>query len=252
MEQGWIKLYRKIRDSKLWKRPRRYSWAEAWIDLLMAAAHADHQVIRDYGTMTVKRGQVLTSQLALAKRWRWHRESVMKFLRFQNTDSAIDIETSNKTSTGYTLITIRNYEKYQGSDSDETDSQLFPHTDSQTSTRPTVARQSPDTIKNGEEWKEGEPRLQNGLGATLRATTHLQILASPQHARLWTMLLQTVKPYPAVILADEIGKADRYLETHPEKRGKRIPSFMSGWIDRAIADVKAQQRQSAGPQYRDL
>jgi hypothetical protein len=135
--------------------------AEAWVDLLLRAAHAEQTIVRDYGIMVVKRGQILTSQVALAKRWSWHRESVSKFLRFLNADSMTSTETSNQTSTGYTLVTILNYEKYQGSESDDTDSQTDIGTNTLTDTRPTVERQSSGTYKKEKKEKKNIPA--NGL-----------------------------------------------------------------------------------------
>lgn len=156
MEAGWIKLHRKIRDNKLWTKKRRFSMAEAWIDLLLSASHRDHEVIRDYGVLSVKRGQVLTSQVELSKKWRWHRESTIKFLLFLKADIQIDIQTSRETSTGYTLITICNYEKYQGSDEEETSIVTQEETSIGTDIRPTSARHPPDTIKNGKKGKNEE------------------------------------------------------------------------------------------------
>jgi hypothetical protein len=194
---GWIKLHRKLLDHKLWCARRRFSMAEAWIDLLLRAAHADQVVVRDYGNMRVMRGQLLTSQLALAKRWRWHRESVSKFLRLLNADSATSTQTSNQTSTGYTLITILNYDKYQGSDADGTDSQTDTHTSTRTSTRAAVARQSRGTYKK--EKKEKKYSSANGLPAGFTAwwTEYPKKVGKIQTVKAWEALnpdegLQTV------------------------------------------------------------
>ena len=73
MSEGWIKLYRQIRDHAYWLERRRFSRAEAWIDLLMSASHKDHDVTIGGRIINLKRGQVLTSQVALAQRWGWKR-----------------------------------------------------------------------------------------------------------------------------------------------------------------------------------
>jgi DNA replication protein DnaD len=117
---GWIKLHRQIREHRFWSQPRRFSNAEAWIDLLLSASHKDHEVSMGTEVFTVKRGQVLTSQVKLAKRWRWNRETVNRFLKQSlNMHEISSIQTSKETSTGYTLITIENYDKYQSEISDE-------------------------------------------------------------------------------------------------------------------------------------
>ena len=50
----------------------------------------------------------------VVKRWRWLRETVGTFLRFLETRTMVGIETSKHTDSGYTRITIQNYERYQG------------------------------------------------------------------------------------------------------------------------------------------
>jgi hypothetical protein len=119
---GWIKLYRRIREHPFWPVNRAYSKLEAWIDLLFSANHKPTSINLDFITIKVGRGQFITSQIKLAKKWGWHRERVFKFLRLLKSEGMADFETSNRTSTGYTLITILNYEKYQGADIDETSS----------------------------------------------------------------------------------------------------------------------------------
>ena len=62
--------------------------------------------------MHVKRGQLITSIRFLAMTWGWDRKTVIRFLGAMETEKMI-------TCTGLqkgTLITIRNYSKYQGSD----------------------------------------------------------------------------------------------------------------------------------------
>jgi hypothetical protein len=127
MNSGWIKLHRRLREHPFWPVDRPYSKLEAWIDLLLSANHKSTSVNFDFTVINVTRGQCITSQVKLAKKWNWHRETVSKFLRLLEREDMASIETSNKTSSGFTLITIQNYEKYQGVDSDETSSQADNH-----------------------------------------------------------------------------------------------------------------------------
>lgn len=111
---GWILLWRKLRENPLWRDPRRFSKAEAWIDLLMAAEWRDTEVAQGMKIIPVRRGQVFTSQVKLAARWRWNRETVRAFLHLLKSANQVAIETSKETDTGYTLVTLLNYELYQG------------------------------------------------------------------------------------------------------------------------------------------
>jgi DNA replication protein DnaD len=91
------------------------------MDLLLEANHKPVRVNVGSELIAVNRGQVLTSQVKLAQRWKWHRETVVKRLGLFKTSEMIDFKTSNRTSTGYTLITIRNYGKYQNPADEQTD-----------------------------------------------------------------------------------------------------------------------------------
>ena len=110
---GWVRIYRRLVDHPLWL-GHRFSPGQAWIDLILMANFLDSKALQGHRWIPVKRGQVLTSQVALSSRWQWNRKTVVRFLRVLKRDIMVDIETSKETDTGYTLITIRNYEHFQG------------------------------------------------------------------------------------------------------------------------------------------
>lgn len=83
---------------------------EAWIDLLLNANHNEQKVYLKYEMFTCKRGQLLRSQETLALAWNWNRSSVRRFLKLLQSDHMIYQKATNKT----TIITICNYDKYQG------------------------------------------------------------------------------------------------------------------------------------------
>ena len=111
-KQGYIKLYRQIQDCWVWEQPGPFDERSAWIDLLMSANHDDHKTMFDGQLIVVKRGQWITSVRKLADRWRWGNQKTLKFLRALEEDGMIDRDANSRR----TLITIANYEKFQGSD----------------------------------------------------------------------------------------------------------------------------------------
>lgn len=123
INKGWVKLHRSLEDHWLWKQARRFSKAEAWIDLLLKANHQDNKSVKGMSLIEVKRGQVLTSQLRLAERWRWNRKTVKKFLLLLQNDEMIRFETDKGGDNGYTLITILNYDKLQNKQNNEMDNE---------------------------------------------------------------------------------------------------------------------------------
>lgn len=113
MGTGYIKLYRQLQDCWIWRDeedPERFTRAQAWIDLLLYANHREKKIRYDDGFKMIKRGQFLTSKRKLAERWMWNRRTVDKFLNLLAKDEMILLECTTK----HTLITIVNYDIYQG------------------------------------------------------------------------------------------------------------------------------------------
>jgi len=111
MNRGYIKLYRKIEDCRIFDEPaNRFS---AWIDLLLMANHKEKVVALGKSTnVHVRRGQKWTSYGKLAERWKWNYKTVKGYLKMLESEGMIYIETTNKGE----LLTIVNYGKYQDFD----------------------------------------------------------------------------------------------------------------------------------------
>ena len=120
-KNGWIKLYRKLRDNPLWKQ-KPYSKGQAWVDLLLRANHKDHEILIGNKKVEIKRGEVFTSELKLAQDWGWSRHKVANFLNAlagrnqmqtpRKCDASSQIGTPKRTSK-YTLLSIVNWQLYQ-------------------------------------------------------------------------------------------------------------------------------------------
>lgn len=108
MRVGWIKLHRKITEHPDYL-GETFTRMQAWIDLLLTANYRDG-FIRVRGiAVPVRRGQVATSSVALAKRWMWSRGKVQRYLNELETSKQIEQQNSNV----ITLISIVKYESYQ-------------------------------------------------------------------------------------------------------------------------------------------
>lgn len=110
--EGWIKLHRKILECEIWisDDDEPFDRRSAWIDLLLLANHRDKQIIFDGKAFVVKRGQYVTSVRKLASRWMWGNQKTLKFLRLLEEIGMIEKDSDSRR----TLITIVNYEVYQG------------------------------------------------------------------------------------------------------------------------------------------
>lgn len=107
---GWIKLHRQFREHPFWKENRVYSRAEAWIDLIYSANHADAKIMLDGKVTLIKRGQFHTSELKLAERWNWNRKKVRLFLDLLRKENMI----ASEGTTRGTTVTLVNYDFFQG------------------------------------------------------------------------------------------------------------------------------------------
>lgn len=85
---------------------RSFTKFEALVDLVLMASHQGGVV----GNVDVRRGQLLRSQLQLAERWKWSRTKVRRFLKEAEVRGEIGLVTSRH----WSLITICNYDTYQG------------------------------------------------------------------------------------------------------------------------------------------
>lgn len=109
INSGWVKLYRKLMDNPIWLEER-FTKGQAWVDLIMLSNFESRIIVCDGEKTVIERGQVFTSIVKLAKRWKWDRKTVSKYLFFLEKERMIKKESDNKK----TVITIINYSNFQG------------------------------------------------------------------------------------------------------------------------------------------
>lgn len=109
MVEGWNKIYRSIQEHWLWT-CEPFSRGQAWIDLLLMANHKEAKIMINSSLEVVERGQRITSIRKLSDRWKWSTKKVTHFLDQLVKDNMIRY----KSDSSKTVITILNYDKYQG------------------------------------------------------------------------------------------------------------------------------------------
>lgn len=116
MKRGYIKVYRKIRDSFLWNE-KPFNRIQAWLDLLMMANHQDTKFLFHGQMVHAKRGEVITSETKLSHRWQWARSKVSRFLKLIESEGMItrtpNTRSEHKMVKNVNIITICNYDTYQ-------------------------------------------------------------------------------------------------------------------------------------------
>lgn len=107
--EGWIRIYRRLRDSWIWKDKEPFDKRSAWIDLLLIVNHKNKKIPFENTFIEIERGQTLTSIKQLAERWHWSRHKVSDFLdQLEQDTMIIQVRDTRKT-----LVSVVNYEKYQ-------------------------------------------------------------------------------------------------------------------------------------------
>lgn len=111
MQQGWLKIHRKILDNFLWE-DRPFSRGQAWIDLILIANHEDKTTIFNGNVVEIKRGQKMTSLRKLSDRWGWSITKTKKFLEVLQSEKMLTYK-SNSKNTVYTIVNFNNYQEKQ-------------------------------------------------------------------------------------------------------------------------------------------
>jgi len=114
MLSGWIKLHRQLLGHWIFsfKNPDK---ALAWVFLVTSANHCCGEVLIKGRIKKVDRGQLAMSQLTLQDKFNWSQNKLKRFLKLLKNERMIDYKTDDLT----TIITICNYDSFQGSDKED-------------------------------------------------------------------------------------------------------------------------------------
>ncbi len=133
--RGWIKGYRKLLDNPLIFKP---FYCHIWHILLLLAQHEKTHFIWANTKWTLEEGQLMTGRKKLSELSGISESQIERILKYLENEQQI---TQIKT-TKFRIITIVNWEKYQGSDGDDTTSEQ------QKDSNGTTEGQQKDTYKN--------------------------------------------------------------------------------------------------------
>lgn len=108
---GWIKLYYSLLDNPIWEKEKPFTEAQAWIDILLLAAHEEHN---SNGTVW-NPGEVHISKNNLAKRWGWSRRRIDECFSRWETEHMVERTFEHAFERGSkTVLTVVNWGKFQG------------------------------------------------------------------------------------------------------------------------------------------
>ena len=109
MSRGWISLHRKILDNPILKTSKKFSTFEAFVWLLLNVNHKERKVVMGSNIYKCKKGQMITSQKKLCKRFGWGNSRLRTFLLILQKDEMIVVKTNQQ----LTQISVLKYDTYQ-------------------------------------------------------------------------------------------------------------------------------------------
>ncbi len=111
MDRGYIGLFRKFFEHNFWTKKRKYSEAEAWIDLLQMARWKDEPVtlMDDRGQYVLDIGDIHASLRFLGTRWKWSTKKVSHFLSILIQDGSIKFKIRNSVRSIIHITKLKTY-----------------------------------------------------------------------------------------------------------------------------------------------
>lgn len=145
-------MYREIQDHWIYRNPLWYRW---WSDMLFWASYKNSKILVRKQVVELKRGQLCGSISYFTKAWATTKEQVIDFLKILQSEGMID----KKTDKNITIITICNYESYQGGGDKNSDNLSDSYSDSNSENTSdnnpdNNPDRNPDTNKEVKEVKE--------------------------------------------------------------------------------------------------
>lgn len=141
MDNSWVKLYRKSINNEWLKNHKLWAF---WCYCLMKATHMEHTVKVGYQDVLLKPGQFVFGRKMASKETGLSEQTIRTCLNSLSKRKNLTIKTTNK----FSIISICNWETYQGGDNNKPTNKL-------TNQQPTTNQQL-TTYKNVKKGKNGK------------------------------------------------------------------------------------------------
>lgn len=217
--KGWVRLHRKIEDNPLWLMEP-FTKAQSWIDLFLNANYKDGQISIRGNFVLIKRGQVGWSELTMARRWRWSKNKVRRFLKWLETEQQI-VQQKDRYLT--TIITILNYETYQNDTADDT-------AERQQTIHKQEVKKEKNILSKDSMVKTPNPQIELILSQYKETmgfspTDKKPRMVAQNIRQIVTTFIKEMKPYHEFDFDDTIKKAFKWYAKRDEIKGETLDVF---------------------------
>lgn len=228
MDEGWIKIHRKMEEKFL---PGNFSLMGFAVFLIMRANIKDRKFFMNGREVLVKRGQYLTGRKKLSALTGHTERELRTFLANLQILEFVTIESTNH----YSIITICNYDKYQGRDYKN---------DQQNDQRPTNDRPTTDHILRREEGNNQDIRAASPPSTPIqkkksdKKSEVLDLISDETYRLYQTAYLERLKkdcPHRATTWRSAL--AHRKIE---ELEVEKIRQAINGWAWQAWIEKKPE------------
>lgn len=251
MDEGWIKIHRKLADWGWYKAP---NMVHLFVHLLL---HANYRESEYFGHK-IQRGQVVIGIHSIAEKTGISVQSIRTCLTRLKSTNEITIKTTNK----FSIITICNYDEYQRDERDDKPSDQ--QADQQTTNKQLTNHQQHPKKLIREEDQEG--RIQSSPSPTEQSLgipskpSRPEIIkgeyGSYRHVHLSDLEYSDWKSRVGpVILERMIEKLDSWVEQERENpkifkkrqgNGRNAAACFRSWVHRAVCEERQSSRKFGG------
>lgn len=153
---GYARAYRRRWDHPLFKNKQE---AAVWAWMTDTARFRAHEFQTRFGIVKLDRGQLLVSERTIGEEFGLGRQQVRRLMDTFENAAMINRDTTHSASRAGTIITILNYERYQGDDADrdEVATQGKPKVQPKGNPKPTQDQPTREEREKREEGKEESP-----------------------------------------------------------------------------------------------
>jgi len=198
MNVGYYKVWRKATEGKLWNAKPYDPW-HAFEYLIARAAWKDHEVWYQTTAIQLHRGQLATTERQLARDWGWGRCKVKTFLKslqqsdmiqtapkqhFSTFTPKLNQQSASESATNqprYMIITVSNYETYQGNGEEPDHKSATASTENQPQPSQCPATDQPQTSQCPATREEVKKNRQEGNKNAAPAPPPLTAAPAPQN-----------------------------------------------------------------------